>query len=374
VTPVPGSSAQTTGYYASVPGMSHLVYLNPMRPVQGTSALPVQVPPGTAGVPIFLPMSGMWPPLVPSTPSTVILSPSASRSATGKAADAAVATPTRPGTYQGTPKQPLERTESQGLDSLLSAARMLEDGDFSDNSTVATPTHAARSKRKTKRAGPVGAMALATPSSKRMRIGPETPGSRFEEPTPVHSPTPKGRTSTLRRISSALDVLADQAAQEQERRPSVGNTPRCSAEPAVQMHEGAVRRQASGSREASRSPMLSGDSSKKKGLAVTCSSRPSSPSGRSSPDASLSHKARRISRGHIPNETAPPLSFLQNDPNVEAVPYSALETQNSSILSPSADTIDGRAATEPLSAGGSTEYFDVDALGSPEISGIMEAD
>ncbi|EKM57174.1 uncharacterized protein PHACADRAFT_119454, partial [Phanerochaete carnosa HHB-10118-sp] len=230
-----GASTNPTGggYYGSLPSMSHLVYVNPMHAGQRMGPVPVPMPGSAPGaMPLFVPMSGIWPPMVPPGPAAL---PSSSSPGTSKVAQAMppaeASTPTRSAATPSAAQTPgLGRTESagttQGLDSLLSAARMLADDEGSQHSRAATPVHVHTPKRASRRArGAADTLEVATPTPKRRKVMPSTPqsvsGATVGETMPVHTPTPKARGGqALGRISSALEVLADQAAQEQERRPA----------------------------------------------------------------------------------------------------------------------------------------------------------
>ncbi|GJE93502.1 hypothetical protein PsYK624_096610 [Phanerochaete sordida] len=192
----------SSGYYGTLPGMSHLLYVNPLHTGQ-------RMPAGGA-LPVFMPLGG-WPPAAPGAPG----SPQRKPDAPAESSTPARAPPT-PGLRRS------ESAASQGLDSLLSAARMLADdaGPSADGGGGGTPARRAHDL-------------LDTPTPKRRRVEGGTPGSLGDAGAEAgetgdaspRTPTPAGRGRALGRISSALDVLADQAAQEQERRPATPSRP-----------------------------------------------------------------------------------------------------------------------------------------------------
>ncbi|CAL1699948.1 unnamed protein product [Somion occarium] len=218
------------------PSISHptgIVYINPAVP-------PVTVPmhAGAPGVPVLVPLQaappGSWP-VHPGTPS-----------GRQQAQNANFQTPpsTRTQKSRNGGKGGEDDTSSQGpgtpFNSLLTAARtlMVDEAfdDFDDDARTEIADGAAT---------PRGEGSLGSFTPRRRRRG--EPADTMESPiqnkrrklaaasslpsTSLTSTPEKGRIPAMR-VRSALDVLADQAAQEQERRPSVDPlSRRPSAEP-----------------------------------------------------------------------------------------------------------------------------------------------
>ena len=413
---VTGSSVSTppgsrTGYYAPIPGMSPLVYFSTVHTAQGMNAASMQVPHGTNPVPVFVPVGG-WPSVDPS-PGVLTIPTSNITKDGGANSNPLDASPSRSNT-QATPT--LQRSDSQGLDSLLSAARMLEDDEISESSGIATPTRVGERVNRTsnstrsRRSDAVTTdEAPATPVAKRRRVTPGRPASvtSLGDTTPVQSPTPKGRGSTtLAKVSSALDVLADQAAQEQERRPSAGpSTPRRGPETNTQPRRAPGRRRQSGGRTRA----SDGTSSKLSNKGKSKTTVQEGSERHSSPEVELSRKRRRSASGVEPGEedarlsgrpyptstsynspppkNAPPPRLGRIDPPegvpLEAVSESTTAAPFASQLIDNADLSSLSDPPGPHAEQTSTELgalresvplSDTDALGSPDPESVIKGD
>ena len=380
--PGPSTSAAGANYYASLPGMSHLVYLNPVHASQTVSPMPLPVGGGPNTVPVFMPMSS-WPAVVPPANST------SSPNATGHvkiSPAAADVTPTRPSSQT---THSIRRSDSQGqtqgLDSLLNAARMLEDDEISESSSVATPTRSGEQTNRRSGMKPSDAGALdepvSTPLAKRRKVVPRTPASTFSlggPTTPVQSPTPSSRgLAALGKVSSALDVLADQAAQEHERRPSAGPSSRRRSPDAsdTPSQRAPARRRQSGGRSRGAHHAGSGGGARGKQKATVQGEQ----ERHSSPEVSLSRKRRRSSMGvesssshPTPKRSLPPREpGSSRDDGTLLAPgrtgSSSLQPAASLENAPPVQAVASQAApVQSTTLPPATASSDVDAPGSPE--------
>lgn len=203
--------------------MSHLVVLNPAQSGRMSSG---------GGVPVLVPVGSVWPPPGPrpphiaAAPSSSPSNPPSNSSGAQPGPSTLPLPPSAPPLPQSDavrtpPKRTDSQPQSQGLDSLLNAARLLdEEYDSPHEDPPATPKPPRRSVRRTRRSAAAELDADQGSPPKRRKIAGSPAQSSLSSMTP--EPPPKTGKSRMGRVSSALDVLADQAAQEQERRPSLG--------------------------------------------------------------------------------------------------------------------------------------------------------
>lgn len=225
------------------PSMTHgqpqpgsIVYLNPAA--MQSSPVPVQMQMRTsAGVSVLVPIGpGVWP--MPSTPA-----PPARRHSSKPLAHPNAGPSNQPippnenendqrSSSQSEPDQE-PQTPATPLDSLLNAARtlMIDEDDGSEanpqsSEDNATPRPGASTGRRRRRRAvpPADVQDSPIPKRRKMGVAPLAPAAILGTPErsgPRQGPLPVGGTPLQGRVRSALDVLADQAAQEHERRPSV---------------------------------------------------------------------------------------------------------------------------------------------------------
>lgn len=228
--PLPAHLHPSMAHSHAHPG--NIVYINPAT-LQSGGGVPLQMQMRTSsGVPVLVPIPpGVW--QMPTTPAPL-------RRRSSKTPARATAGPSNhPQTDTENDSRganPADRdhepqTPATPLDSLLNAARTLmidEDYDGDDGreghhpSEVATSRPSASTNKRRRRRAPNPVEAPESPVPKRRRtVLSLAPAPLIGTPErPAAAPQGSG-TPLQARVRSALDVLADQAAQEHERRPSV---------------------------------------------------------------------------------------------------------------------------------------------------------